>query len=244
MFSPVDDRDGQNANRHQTMPLESWLSRPAVMHEYERGNGSLPRQGDITLLRDRWDPHCNYIADLLSYGLWSHHSSLRIAQESAAIDSLMRATDLAGAVHRAAYLHMRSALGTPAFRLRLFATALSERAPQIRTALTETYSLVTGTWSDIYGRILKSRNLRLRPGVSLEEITILLTAADQGLMMRTLIDPNERIIDHERHRSLLGNLALALIIAYVDAGDGRSIEEMLDLLIRKSDSTKSTDSRT
>jgi hypothetical protein len=51
--------------------------------------------------------------------------------------------------------------------------------------------------------------------------------------MRALIDPNEQIIDHERHRSLLGNLALALIIAYVDAGDGRSIEEMLDALIRK-----------
>lgn len=69
-------------------------------------------------------------------------------------------------------------------------------------------------------------NLQLRPGITLREITCLLTAVADGLQMRYVADPDMEL-DDDGQKSLLGKAVLAFVAACVDSGDGRSLEDLV-----------------
>jgi hypothetical protein len=56
-----------------------------------------------------------------------------------------------------------------------------------------------------YQQSVDRRGLRLRPGISLEQITVLLTALVEGTALPMIADSNaESLIDHEQQWSLFG----------------------------------------
>lgn len=54
-------------------PLLSFLSQRAVAAEVANNPDPFPRLGSTSTLRCSWKSHSDFIADLLSFGLWSLH---------------------------------------------------------------------------------------------------------------------------------------------------------------------------
>ena len=67
--------------------------------------------------------------------------------------------------------------------------------------------------------------VRFRQGVSFQDLTVMLSTAAEGMALRAMVDPTG-IIDMQARTSLLGKLALALMLSCVDPGDGMPLEQI------------------
>lgn len=215
---PDDPGDPDSIDR----PLLSFLSQRAVAREVDRNPPPFPRVGRISTMRERWKYQSYFIADVLRFGLWASHYPAQHQDEVAdAEDEVIRGRDPVRSLHRLSYWYMTRLLGTPAFRLELAAIAEAEGDPVIREAISERHRENRPLWSAFYDQVLRSRGLRLRPGITPEDCGVILTALADGLAMRALGDPAVPVIDSDRRRCLLGTAALMLIAGgVVSAGDG------------------------
>ena len=210
-------------------PFFGWLSKHKIIEEVGRGGGL---QGSEGSFRDRWEFRGDYIEDLLVYALWARHWSLvaSVAEESREL--LTHSVDFVHAIHQVAYRDLCTLLDNPAYKISIIGAATAARDDTARDAIAETYRVITDSWSSLYKMTLEARGLKLRPGVTLREITDMLTAMADGLGLRIIADPGSPLIDHDRQESLLGKAALAFVIACVDIGDGQSIEDLVRTLSR------------
>lgn len=208
----------------EASPFFDWLSVAKVVQEVGR-SGRL-RATDAQL-RDRWKNRAHYVEDLLSYALWDRHWSLheQAAQESRA--GLMEGEDLVEEIHDASYKDMVALMDNRAYRLSLVASALAAGSPMIAQSNRDAYAYIGRTWSAVYADALAARGWRLRPDISLEEFTVILTSVADGIGFRLMFDDNELLIDHGRERSLLGKAALAMAAACIDFGDGMPLEQLV-----------------
>jgi hypothetical protein len=210
-------------------PLLSFLSQRAVAAEVNHNPPPFHRVGRVPTLRERWKRQSDFIADVLRFGLWGWHYPASHQDEIAdAKDEVVHGEDPVLGLHRLCYWDMTRLLGTPMFRLGLIAAAEAEGDPVIRAAISGRHRENSTLWKDFYGDLLRSRGLRFRPGVTLDDCVVLLAAIADGLALRALADPAARIMDRTRHRCLLGTAALVLIsgcLEGADGGDGLSLEE-------------------
>jgi hypothetical protein len=206
-------------------PLLSFLSQRAVAREVNRNPPPF----------HRWEPHSHFIADVLRFGLWASHYPARHHDEIAdAKDEVIRGPDPVRGLHRLCYWVMTRLLGTPMFRLGLIAAAEAEGDVVIGEAISLRHQENDPLWKDFYEEFLKSRDLRLRSGITLDDCVTLLAAIADGLALRGLSDPAVPIIDSARQRCLLGTAALALIAGCVERngdGDGLALEEAVRAII-------------
>ena len=215
--SPADPGDADSIDR----PLLSFLSQRAVAAEVNRNPPPFHRVGRVPTLRERWKRQSDFIADVLRFGLWGWHYPAAHQDEVAdAKDEVINGPDPVRGLHRLCYWDMTKLLGTPMFRLGLIAAAEAEGDPVIGAAVAGRHRENGPLWKDFYADILRSRGLRLRPGVTLDDCSTLLAAIADGLALRALADPAPRIIDRDRRRSLLGTAALVLIAGSVERAGG------------------------
>jgi hypothetical protein len=213
-----------------------WLTRDVVHAEVEQGPAELPRQASDGLFRDRWRSKDHYLADLVGYLYWHLHRepNRQLAQASVA-DLLDPATPLASASEEAAYQDL---LHTTDYRIagirltQLGIQPLAAANPTTRTNVCDIYAEILQVWGETYRRVLAGRGMRLRPDVNFDEVAIILNAVADGLAMRALIEGTDRIMNHEARTSLLGTTALAMLLACVDHGDGRSMHDLVNDLDR------------
>ncbi len=220
---------GPNDDNSVERPLLHLLSQRAVVAEFRKNPDPFPRKTKLSTLRCTWKSHSHFIADLLRFGLSAIHYpvSRRLEVDTMADDAIL-GEDLVTATHRLCFFDLTGILNIPMFRLQLIAAASSEGDEVIQQALSERYAETTEQWKIIYRRFLQDRGLRLRPDVGLDQVADLLSAVAEGLALRQIGDPNARVVDHVRQRSLLGTAALALIIACLepaDTGNGVSLEQ-------------------
>jgi hypothetical protein len=225
---PADPDDENSVAR----PVLGFLSQRAVAAEVGNNPHPLPRVGSTSTLRSTWKSQSDFIADLLSFGLWSHQYPIaRHSEEVAAAKRrLVDGSDFVEAVHSLCYWALTSLISAPAFRLGLLAAAVAEEDEIVARAVGDHYQSNRAHWDDIYTTVLAAHGLRLRPGVDLDDIGRMLTALADGCALRTLADPRAPIIDHERHRSLLGTAALALILSFgvgADPSHGVTLEDAI-----------------
>lgn len=204
-----------------------WMSREQVIKEVAHGPEELPHQGNPGSLRDRWPYFSDYLGDLVLYalrlnGLGVHTELARQAADAIGGDKLSTVT------HETAYRDLALTLDDTATRFQFFVTAFADHDPVVATALSAVYREVTESWRVVYDEIFDARGLTLRPGLSFDDFTVILTAVAEGLALRMIGDRAASVLDHERRRSLLGTAALALMIAFVDPGDGETLEETAD----------------
>jgi hypothetical protein len=220
--TPADAGDPDSIER----PLLSFLSQRAVAAEVGHLPPPFHRVGSPSTLRQRWEPQSDFIADVLRFGLWSCHYPASHQDEVAdAKDEVISGPDPLRGVYRLCYWNLTRLVDTPMFRLGLIAAAEAEGDPVIGEAISGRY---TPSWKDFYEDFLRTRGLRLRPGVTLDDCADLLAAVSDGLALRALADPGTRVIDRARRRCLLGTAALALIagcLERADHSDGLSLEE-------------------
>lgn len=216
-------------------PLLSFLSQRAVAAEVNNNPPPFHSVGSDRTLRDRWEPHCHFIADLLRFGSWPWHYPAAHQDEVAdAKDELLRGPDPVRGLHRLCYWDLTRMLDTPMFRLGLVAAAEADDDPVIGEAVAGRYRENNPLWKQFYAEFLQAHGLRLRPGITLDDCADLLAAVADGLTIRVLADPAAPVIDRTRRRCLLGTAALALIAGCVERADSdssSSLEEMVRVLI-------------
>jgi hypothetical protein len=229
---PADPDDCDSVER----PVLSFLSQRAVAAEVGRNPPPFHRVGRVSTMRERWKHQSAFIADVLRFGLsaLNNHSELHQDEVADAVRQIVHGPDAVHGIHQLSSLAMNVLLDSPMFRLGLIAAAGAEGDPVIREAISERRGDVGPVWRQWCEDFLRSRELRTRPGVTIDDYVVLVSALADGLAMRALADPSTRALDHDGRPSLLGVGALALLSGCLDRagrGESRSLEQSVrDLL--------------
>ena len=223
---PADPNDYDSVER----PVLSFLSQRAVAAEVSRNPPPFHRVGRVSTMRERWKHQSAFVADVLRFGLsaLNNHTELRQDEVAKAVGQIVSGPDAVPGIYQLSSLAMTMLLSSPMFRLGLVASAAAEGDAVIRGAIAERRGEVGPVWRQWCEDFLRSRGLRLRPGVTIDDCVVLLSALADGLAMRALADPSTRALDHDGRPSLLGLGALALISACLDdAGpeESRTLEQ-------------------
>jgi hypothetical protein len=231
--APADPDDYDSVER----PLLSFLSQRAVAAEVGRNPPPFHRVGRVSTMRERWKHRSAFIADVLRFGLsaLNNHSELHEDEIADAVGRIVHGPDAVRGIHQLSSLAMTMLLTSPMFRLGLIAAAEAEGDPVIREAISERRGEVGPVWRQWCEDFLQSRGLRIRPGVTIDDCVVLLSALADGLAMRALADPTTSgALDHDGRPSLLSAGVLALISGCLDRASGeesRSLEQSVrDLL--------------
>jgi hypothetical protein len=217
-----------NAVQNKQSAFFDWLSAQKIIDEVDRSGEMRGNQGTF---EDRWPYKDYYIQDLLSYSLWARHwaREAQVAQESAA--PLATSEDFVQAVHEAAYWSCQAQLANTSSRVWLIASAVSDRYPAMKTAMRKIHDRMNASWMPVYDAVVAGRGLRLRPGVTIEDLTEILSALTTGVSLHIAADSDPGLIDHARRRSLLGTAAIAVLASCIDPGDGQSLEQAITDLV-------------
>jgi hypothetical protein len=228
--TPVDPKDENSLAR----PLFSFISQRAVAEEVENNPDPFPRQGSVSTMRSRWASHSNFIADLLSFAFWPGNRADSFDDEVAAgAERLLEDPDMALAVHDMAYLTV-SDRGSTTFRLGRVAMSTADGDKTISDAIAESYEGLLVPWREVYAAFIQARGLRLRPGITIDDLANVLSALVDGLTLRTIGDPSASLVDHDQKRTLLGTAALALIYSFLEPAEkatGLSLEQAVNEMI-------------
>lgn len=216
--------------------LLAWLSQRKVADEFGNNTGPLPRHGgNARALRRVWEPHSNFIADLMTFGLWSEHYVGQYKDKIAELaEGLLTRSDTVEAAHELCYWDLCALVAMPTWRLQLVASVVAEQDEVIAAALSESYRGVLQMWRPVHDAVIKAFGLRLRPGISLDDLSNLFTALAEGFAFRMTAEPNAAVIDHDRHRTLYGTGCLAIFAScVVPANDApaTTLEQHLENLI-------------
>ncbi|WP_067451918.1 hypothetical protein [Actinomadura macra] len=216
-------------------PLLAFLSQRAVVAEVGANPDPFPRMGSVSTLRSTWGCHSDFISDLLRFGLWSYHPNHCDVTEAADIlGDLLQGPDYVEAIHRLGFWNILTLVDRPRFRLELFVTAAAEGDEVIQKAMAENYREIKEPWTEVCEELLEARNLRLRPGITVDGLVDMISAVMEGTALRALADPGAGVIDRAGRRSLAGTALLALIrgcVERVDDADGRSLEESVHAMV-------------
>lgn len=203
-------------------PLLSFLSQRAVAEEVRHLPHPFHQRGSVSTLRDRWSAQSDFVADLINFAVWQENYRPGYRERGVTTRKLVDGPDFVDAVHQTAYQHTVEGLATPSVRLALALMTVAEGDEDIARAVSGMYRHYLGSWQELYAAVMEQRGLRLRPGLSLADLTNALSAATDGLTLRAIGDPGAGVIDHDRRRSLMGTLALAVIYAFLEPEDDAS----------------------
>jgi hypothetical protein len=217
-------------------PVLGFLSQRAVAAEVGHNPPPFHRVGRVSTMRERWRHQSDFVADVLRFGLSASHyySGVRETEVADAIDQIVGGQDAVRGIHNLASLMMARLLSSPMFRLGLIAAAEAEDDPVISEAISERHGEARPLWRKSCEDFLRSRDLRIRPGISIDDCIVLLSALADGLAMRALADPSTDAPDHDGQRSLLGTGALALIAGCLQddgRGESRPLEQAVSDLL-------------
>lgn len=200
------------------------LSQRKVAEEFARNPEPFTRYGNgLSMLRDRWSPHSAFVTDLIKFAMWKENYRPESRQQRAdTVKRLVHGPDFVGAVHDIAYQHTAEGVGLPSVRLGLALMTAAEGDEDVTRIITTLYADYLGSWKKVYEAVLRERHLRLRKGLTLDDLADALSVATDGMILRAIGDPGARVVDHERRRSLMGTVALAVIHAFLEPDDDAS----------------------
>jgi hypothetical protein len=216
--------------REGVHPFLGWLSQRAVI-DATAARGVL--RGGVGTLRDRWEPHSRYLADLIEWIRYKRPDRSFTVREadfvSSALGSHATASQLIRGLSRAV---QQGVFVNPLFRLQvLFVSVLGSpkyrASEEHKAGAPNIYVEVDKRWLEILGVFLDTNHLELRPGLHETDVIEILTAVGEGLALRELADPTAGA-RRERRLRLQGTVALALLAACVDRGDGLTLDALVD----------------
>jgi len=232
-----DPRDENSLSR----PLFSFISQRAVANEVADNPDPFPRQGNVSTMRSTWSSTSDFIADLISFAFWSGNRRHGFGDEMAAgAERLLEDQDVTQAVHDMAYLAVSDG-DSPTFRLSHVAMSAADGDKTISEAIAEGYEALLAPWREVYAAFIEARGLRLRPGVTIDDLANALSALVDGLALRTRGNPSAALIDHDQKRTLLGTAALAMIYAFlepVEDASGLTLEQAVQDMITSAAAAK------
>jgi hypothetical protein len=229
-------RSDPDDDRAIDRPLLAFLSQRAVANEVANNPNPFPKMGSVSTMRTTWEKQSDFIADLLSFGLWSaqYPATQHDDTRAAGAEELVGGDDLVQAVHDLAYWDSSSVINLPSYRLGLIAALAAEGDEELSNVIAESYEGGLAPWRELYAEFLRARNLQLRHGITIDDLASLLAAFAEGVLLRALGDPTAEVIDHDQHRSLLGTAALAMIYSCTERAEsatGRTLEQAVRAML-------------
>lgn len=182
----------------------------------------------VGTMKDAWPT----LALLTRYALLERYSLTSGMLDEETRAELREAAAFSAAVDKVAYEDMNVVYADEtSARFQYLVTGLADFHEQIRTALAGVYKHSFEYWREVYAEILDARGVSLRRGISLDELTMMLTGMAQGLSLRHIGAAGGKVIDHDNRRSVLGKAAQILIAGAIDPGDGREVADVVDELM-------------
>jgi hypothetical protein len=178
--------------------------------------------------RDRWPFIDDYRADLLSYCLSWKHWSLHLKEDGDFHEQLNHAPGFYEAIQNVAFHDLETILRHEFSKIPFLMALSANHDPAVRNAVSATNQDLRALWGSLCTQVMIKRGLRLRPGITVEEVADLLIILSDGVALRVLSDSGNGVIDHNYYGSLLGKGAAALVAGFLDPGDGRSLRATLD----------------
>jgi len=216
---------------HESHNLLSFMSQRNVVDALSGIEGRFPKpSGDgMPMLRDRWPVHKGFIADLISFVVWKENYRPGYQQYRESVTTrLVFDADFVRAVQETAYWHTAEGVKLPSVRLSLALMAAAEGDPDIAEAISTAYRDYLGSWRGLYEDVMQARGLRLRAGLTIDDLANALSVTTDGIILRAIGDPAVSVLDHEQQRSLMGTVALAILNSFLerdDDHDGLTLEQ-------------------
>ncbi|WP_326685736.1 MULTISPECIES: hypothetical protein [unclassified Streptomyces] len=198
----------------------SFLSQRVVAAEVDNNPRPFTRRGSVAALRDRWSAQSDFVADLIRFAVWRENYRPG-SREQRAVNTrkLVGGPDFVRAVHETAYQHTAEGVEMPSVRLGLALMTVAEGDEEVMAAISDMYEDYLGSWKELYAAVIRERGLRLRPGLTLDDLANALSAVTDGMILRAIGDPGSGVVDHANRRSLMGTVALAVIHAFLEPDD-------------------------
>lgn len=225
----LDQHFGPGAGRRvtSTSRLLGPLSQRCVDEAFRGNPAPFARHGDGEgLLRYRWKRYSDFVIDLINFAVWkwNYHPEFR-RQRTANIRRLVHGRtgrDFVRAVHDIAYRHTAESVELPSVRLGLALMTAADGDEEIARITAGVYTDYLGSWKELYAAVLTERGLRLRPGLTLDDLANALSAATDGVTLRAIGDPASGVLDDARRHSLMGTLTLAVVHSLLEPEDEAS----------------------
>jgi hypothetical protein len=213
--------------------LLAWVSRRKVVdHAASRYSGGKSGQPTESAYRYRWRTQAGYLRDLVIYALRSRMATPK--ETAKAKDVLFKERPFDRAIDRIAYDEVRDLNEDPAFRLQMVFQAILAHDDYVANALRRIDKTNFETWREFYQEALNQLGIKLRPDVDLDDFAYALQAAGEGVVFRSLLPaksetiPAALAIDHKNKTSRpLALIAMALLVAFADPGDGKPLREIV-----------------
>lgn len=174
----------------------------------------------------------HYVRDLLAYVMrdqaWREHVTEAVAASRQILDD----RPLDEAIEQIAYQELRTSRSESTYRIQTVFQTIAPTDEQTAQMMREIYALAVGSWTSFYRDAFDSFGLRLRPDVTFEDFANALNVAADGVMLRMLVGENPSIVDDANQRSILGLIAMALVAACADLGDGMPLRDAIRLVGR------------
>ncbi|MFD1545917.1 hypothetical protein [Nonomuraea guangzhouensis] len=211
------------------------ISRRSVVGEAQQSeNGSSLTE---SALRRRWKHMSSYLLDLIAFGVRSSVWSEQHPEQMHDLQEAMAKTPAVPLIERIAYEEVDGRHQNPTFRLQVAFQALFSHDPTVTRVLRQADQIQVNSWRAVYSDILNNRGLRLRPGVNVEDLTLALHLVGKALAFRAVLWEEEshegyaKAIDRETETTFLSPLILALLVGFIDPGDGRTLRQAASAIL-------------
>lgn len=210
-------------------PLLSFLTQREVADEVSRNPSPFLQEGSVPQLRYRWEAQEHFVADLINFAVWKeNYRPEERERREANTERLVNGPDFVRAVHKLCYQHTADGIENPSVRLALALMTSAEWDEEVKQAISGMYEDYLGSWKTLYGDVLRQRGLRLRPGLTLDDLANAISTATDGIILRAIGDPGSGVVDYGKQRSLMGTVALAIVHSFLEPEDeasGLSLEQ-------------------
>jgi hypothetical protein len=244
-------RDAEDRPDRARVPFDELLACVSRRQVVDEAEGSWARPGEKagklteSAFRYRWNTQAGFLRDLAIYSLRSRLATPGQAGKAA---SLLFETDTdsgRGAfdekIDCIAYREVLNLKNDKAFRLQMIFQAILAHDDQVVNALRRVDQAHVAAWKEFYADAFGRLGLQLRPDVSWDDLAHALHAATEGVVFQALlpetrhVPPSARPLDHDKPTSLLAKIAMAIIIAFTDPGDGEPLRDAVRQLAERPD---------
>ncbi len=196
-----------------------FLTERALSREMEQLEPPFLRQRGEGPYRATWASHDDYLNDLLTF---LFHAESYDPQYDAGVQTrgwLDDEENFVEAIDRATYAELEAICRMPLFRLQLIMVATADRNDGIHDAIANSYDGALGPWKKIYESTFASRGFQLRPGVTLDQIAMMLAAVTEGFAVHHLGDPRAGVTSDDERGNLVGMAVLGILNSYLEPVD-------------------------
>lgn len=217
----------------------AWLSRRRVVTEalrYWKPSKSKVRDSGPSeaAYRYRWRTQAGYLRDLVIWALsprMERPNQIEYADEI--IDTVQRRQrELSAAIGEITSQEVQALKRDNAFRLQMIFQATLAHDHQVADALNRIDKAHVDAWTDFARRSYSKLGLRLRPDIDFDLLGCALHAAGDGVMFRGLL-PSRPGHTPPAPTKLLDLIAKALVIASVDLGDQKTLDDTLNEYVER-----------